>query len=79
MNLFKGRHFKYEIIIWAVIWYCKYGISYRDLEEMAEERGLELDHSTIYRGVIFYAPKILKKLKALLQIFLEPEFGIEFL
>lgn len=31
-------------------WYCKYGISYRDLEEMAEERGLELDHSTIYRS-----------------------------
>jgi len=63
MNLFKGRHFKYEIIIWAVRWYCKYGISYRDLEEMAEERGLELDHSTIYRWVIFYAPKILDKLK----------------
>jgi len=53
MNLFKGRHFKYEIIIWAVRWYCKYGISYRDLEEMAVERGLKLDHSTIYRWVIF--------------------------
>lgn len=63
MNLFKGRHFKYEIIIWAVRWYCKYGISYRDLEEMAEERGLQLNHSTIYRWVIFYAPKILDKLK----------------
>jgi IS6 family transposase len=63
MNLFKGRHFKYEIIIWAVRWYCKYGISYRDLEEMAVERGLKLDHSTIYRWVIFYAPKILDKLK----------------
>ena len=34
MNLFKHRHFKYDIIIWAVRWYCKYGISYCDLEEM---------------------------------------------
>ena len=63
MNLFKGRHFKYEIIIWAVRWYCKYGISYRNLEEMAIERGLQLDHSTIYRWVQYYAPKILDKLK----------------
>lgn len=44
-------------------WYCKYGISYRDLEEMAEKRGLDLDHTTIYRWVICYAPKILDKLK----------------
>ena len=39
MNLFKNRHFKYDIIIWAVRWYYKYGISYRDLEEMLIERG----------------------------------------
>jgi len=63
MNIFKGRHFKHEIIIWAVRWYCKYGISYRDLEEMSTERGLTLDHATIYRWVMFYAPKILDKLK----------------
>ncbi len=41
MNIFKHRHFKYDIIIWAVRWYCKYGISYRDLEEMLEERGVK--------------------------------------
>jgi transposase-like protein len=57
MNLFKGRHFKHDIIIWAVRWSCKYGISYHDLEEMATERGLTLDHSTIYSWVVFYAPK----------------------
>ncbi|ACE06618.1 hypothetical protein Aasi_1306 [Candidatus Amoebophilus asiaticus 5a2] len=34
MNVFKRRHFKYDIIIWAVRWYCKYGISYPDLAEM---------------------------------------------
>ena len=63
MNLFKGRHFKYDIIIWAVRWYCKYGISYRDIEEMLTERGVEVDHSTVYRWVQYYAPKILSKLK----------------
>jgi transposase-like protein len=41
MNDFKGRHFKGEIILWAVRWYCKYGISYRELEEMLEERGIK--------------------------------------
>ena len=63
MNIFKRRHFEHEIIIWAVRWYCKYGISYRDLEEMLSERGVKVDHSTIYRWVQFYAPKILDKLK----------------
>lgn len=62
MSIFKHRHFKYDIIIWAVRWYCKYGISYRDLEEMLMERGVEVDHSTIYRWVQYYAPKILDKL-----------------
>jgi IS6 family transposase len=38
MNLFKNRHFQYDIIIWAVRWYCKYGVSYRELEEMLSER-----------------------------------------
>ena len=63
MNLFKYRHFEYEIIIWAVRWYCKYGISYRDLEEMLAERGITVDHTTLYRWVIYYALKILDKLK----------------
>jgi len=63
MNIFKRRHFKYDIIIWAVRWYCKYGISYRDLEEMLTERGVAVDHSTIYRWVQYYAPKILDNLK----------------
>ncbi len=63
MNLFKHRHFTNDIIIWAVRWYCKYGISYRELEEMLEERGVEIDHSTINRWVIFYAPKLAQRLK----------------
>jgi hypothetical protein len=34
VNLFKHRNFQYDIIIWAVGWYCKCGISYRELEDM---------------------------------------------
>ena len=48
MSEFKWRHFEGEIILWAVRWYCRYGISYRDLEQMMGERGVLVDHSTIY-------------------------------
>ncbi|KEF22807.1 IS6 family transposase, partial (plasmid) [Klebsiella pneumoniae subsp. pneumoniae] len=44
MNPFKGRHFQRDIIRWAVRWYCKYGISYRELQEMLAERGVNVDH-----------------------------------
>ena len=57
MGDFKWRHFRGEIILWAVRWYCKYGISYRELEEMMSERGLTVDHTTIYRWVQRYAPE----------------------
>ena len=60
---FKWRHFVGEIILWAVRWYCKYGVSYRDLEEMMEERGVHLDHSTLYRWVQHYAPEMEKRLR----------------
>lgn len=63
MNEFKWRHFQGEIILWAVRWYCKYGISYRELEEMMSERGVDIDHSTIYRWVQVYAPEIEKRLR----------------
>ena len=62
MSEFSGRHFRGEFILWAVRWYCKYGISYRELREMLSERGLEVDHTTIYRWVQVYAPKLRKKL-----------------
>ena len=72
MNIFKRRHFKCDTIIWAVRWYFKYGISYRDLEEMLTERGVAVDHSTIYRWVQYYAPKILDKLKC----YWKPSLGL---
>ena len=48
----------------CVRWYCKYGISYRDLEEMMAERGLSIDHTTLYRWVQHYAPKLKERIDA---------------
>ncbi len=62
-NPFKWRHFKGDIILLNVRWYLRYSLSYRDLEEMALERGLEVDHTTIYRWVQDYAPEIEKRTK----------------
>ena len=45
--MFKRRRFPVEIVLVCVRWYCKYGISYRDLREIMQERGLEVNTSTI--------------------------------
>ncbi len=50
-NPFKWRHFEADIILLGVRWYVRYSLSYRDLEEMMRERGLSVDHTTIYRWV----------------------------
>ena len=52
----KGSQFEREIILWGVRWYVAYPISYRHLEEMRGERGVSVDHSTLNRWVIKYAP-----------------------
>jgi IS6 family transposase len=52
---FKWRPFQSEVILWAARWYCGYGISYRDLEQMTAERGTGADHSTFYDGGQIYA------------------------
>jgi IS6 family transposase len=57
-SLFKWRHFEAEIILLCVRWYLRYSLSYRDLEEMMAERGLHVDHTTIYRWVQCYAPEL---------------------
>jgi hypothetical protein len=46
---FKGRQFTAEVILWAVRWYLMFPISYRDLELMLLDRGVEVDHTTIFR------------------------------
>ena len=58
MSEFKWRQFEGGIILWAVRWYCRYGISYRDLEQMMGERGVLVDHSMIYRWVQRFAPEM---------------------
>ena len=58
---FKWRHFESEIILLCVRWYLRYSLSYRDLEEMMLERGLQVDHTTIYRWVQCYAPEFDKR------------------
>ncbi len=55
---FKWRHFEAEIILLCVRWYLRYALSYRDLEEMRQERGLAVDHSTLCRWVLRYAPDL---------------------
>jgi IS6 family transposase len=57
-SLFKWRHFEPQLIMLCVRWYCRYHLSYRDLEEMMSERGLSVDHTTIFRWVQRYAPEI---------------------
>src|ERR687883_298396 len=51
------------IILWGVRWYVAYPISYRQLEEMMQERGVAVDHSTLNRWVIKYAPEIEKQFR----------------
>jgi transposase-like protein len=63
-NPFKWRHFESEIILLTVRWYLRYSLSYRDLEEMMRERGLMVDHTTIYRWVQTYFPGNGKEMQA---------------
>jgi len=61
---FGGRHFKQELILQSIRWYLAYALSYRDIEEMMQERGINVDHSTIHRWVIHYAPQLEKEFRA---------------
>ncbi len=60
---FKWHHYESDIILQCVRWYCKYGISYRDLKEMMQERGVEVDHTTIYHWVQTYGPEIEQRIR----------------
>jgi transposase-like protein len=60
---FKGRHYEAALILQAVSWYLRYPLSYRDIEELFRERGLEVDHSTLNRWVLAYAPLIERRLR----------------
>ena len=62
-DCFKGRHFEGVIILQCLRWYCKYALSYRDLEEMMAERGVSVDHSTVARWIYKYADALEKKIR----------------
>jgi hypothetical protein len=49
-SAFAGFRFPADVIVLAVRWYLRFGLSYRDLEELLTERGVEVDHVTIYGG-----------------------------
>ncbi len=56
---FTGYRFPPEVILVAVRWYLRYGLSYRDVEELLAERGVEVDHVTIYRWVQRFTPLLI--------------------
>ncbi|WP_347988508.1 IS6 family transposase [Methylomonas sp. AM2-LC] len=60
---FRGAHYPKDAILYAVYFYVRYGVSYRDLEEILEERGVHVDHSTLNRWVIRYSPMIAEAAK----------------
>src|SRR3954447_9183059 len=65
---FKWRHYEAAVILLTVRWYCRYQLSYRDLEEMMHERGHNIDHTTVFRWVQRYAPEINKRIRPHLKL-----------
>ncbi len=65
MSLFKRRRFPVGIIDLCVRCYCKYGLSYRALTVMMQERGVDVALSTIFSWVQRYAPEIDKRIRLL--------------
>jgi transposase-like protein len=55
-SAFAGFRFPPDVIVLAVRWYLRFGLSYRDVEELLTERGVEVDHVTIYRWVLRFTP-----------------------
>ncbi len=60
--LFRKRQFEPVIIMTCVRWYLRYPLSARDVESLIAERGLSVDHTTVWRWVQAYAPEIRKRL-----------------
>jgi len=66
-GLFKWRQFEPEVILLAVGWYLRSSLSYRDGEELLAERGLLVDHVTVWRWVQRYAPELRRRLGSRLK------------
>ena len=63
-SAFAGYRFPPEVITLAVRWYLRFGLSYRDVEELLAERGIEVDHVSIYRWVQRFAPEFAETARA---------------
>jgi transposase-like protein len=63
-SAFAGYRFPPEVITLAVRWYLRFGLSYRDVEELLAERGVEVDHVSIYRWVQRFAPEFAEAARA---------------
>ena len=57
---FKGSHYPKDMILYAVFFYVRYAVSYRDLEEVMEERCVGIDHATLNRWIVKYSPETAK-------------------
>jgi hypothetical protein len=62
-RLFKWRQSEPTVILMAVGWYLRFSLSYRDVEELLVERGLDTDHVTVWRWVQRYAPELERRLR----------------
>ena len=58
-SAFAGYRFPPEVILLAVRWYLRFGLSYRDLEELLAERGIDVDHVTLFRWVQRFTPLLI--------------------
>ncbi len=67
-NLFKWRHYQPEIILLCVRWYLSYPLSYRQVAEMVNERGLDVHHTTVFRWVQKYEPELDRRCRPHLKL-----------
>ncbi len=67
-STFAGFRFPREVISVAVRWYLRYGLSYRDVEELLAERGVTVDHVSIYRRVQRFTPEFVEAARPCRQV-----------
>ena len=66
--LFRRRQFEPIMIVTCVQWYCRFSLSLRELEELMSERGVAVDHTTIWRWVQRYGPEVQRRLRGQLKL-----------
>jgi transposase, IS6 family len=74
-SAFAGFRFPLDVIVLAVRWYLRFGLSYRDVEELLAERGIEADHVTVYRWVQRCTPLLAEAARPCRHAVLTPLVG----